>query len=200
MFSGIIRTLGTVEEIQKSEEGISLTISSKLFQDPEVRIGDSICTNGVCLTIAELTGHGAKFFIVNESLRRSNLSVLDIGSSVHLEPSLRVGDKIDGHFVYGHVDARAEIMQITKDGEAYRFSLSVSPETLLFLAPKGSVALNGVSLTIGELEKDSFSVYIVPHTYKETLFSKYQQSDKLNLEIDPLARYVVNYFSHKDKE
>jgi len=198
MFSGIIRSLGKVEQIQKSEEGIFLQVSSKLFQDQSVKVGDSICTNGVCLTISELTESYADFFIVNESLRRSNLSSLGTGDSLHLEPSLRVGDTIDGHFVYGHVDATAEIKEITRDGEAYRFNFLVPKEVLLFLAPKGSVALNGVSLTIGELGDNQFSVYIVPHTCNKTLFSKYKVGDQINLEIDPLARYLVNYLTQKD--
>lgn len=200
MFSGIIRILGKITHLEKSTDGVAVQICSTLFRSTNFNIGDSICTNGVCLTISELNEDGAKFFIVNESLRRSNLSELEIGDYVHLEPSLRVGDTIDGHFVYGHVDATAEIVEIARDGEAYRFNFKVPTEILEFLAPKGSVSLNGVSLTVGEVGKKNFSVYIVPHTFKETQFSSYKLGDQVNLEIDPLARYLVNYLRRKESK
>ncbi len=197
MFSGIVRHLGTIKQIKKSELGIEIAIQSSLFSDTGIKIGDSICTNGVCLTISEYSDNTAKFFIVNESLRRSTLASLEVGSRVHLESSLRVGDTIDGHFVYGHVDGTSKLHKVTRDGESYRFLFTVPEELLEFLAPKGSVSINGVSLTIGEVEGSEFSVYIVPHTFNETLFSTYRDGDLVNIEIDPIARYAVNYLNRK---
>ncbi len=169
-----------------------------LFEGSGVKVGDSICVNGVCLTVASITCRVSTFFAVNESLRKSNLGELTENERVHLEPSLRVGDTIDGHFVYGHVDGVLTLLEVLRDGESFRFTFEAGESLLPYIAPKGSVSLDGVSLTVAETYSDSFSVYIIPHTFSVTRFSSYEVGDKINIEVDTFARYVVHYMKSRE--
>lgn len=198
MFSGLIRHFGSIKELAKSSEGLGVSIESDLFEGLGVKVGDSICVNGVCLTVVSITGRVSTFFAVNESLRKSNLGDLSAGERVHLEPSLRVGDTIDGHFVYGHVDGVLTLLEVLRDGESYRFTFEVDESLLPYIAPKGSVSLDGVSLTVAETHSDSFSVYIIPHTFSVTRFSSYEVGDKINIEVDTFARYAVHYMKSRE--
>lgn len=212
MFSGIIRFKGelVVREVSKDNKsfGVTVDISSELFNPlkskDNVNIGDSIAVDGVCLTVTSFSENTASFFLSNETIEKSKFSnLINLGKRkliVHLEPSLRVGDTIDGHFVYGHVDTTCELREVERFGESWKFIFKVGSSFYPYLAPKGSVSLNGVSLTIGECElineKVHFSVYIIPHTFNETEFRNYKAGDILNLEIDPLSRYLVHANSY----
>lgn len=198
MFSGLIRHFGAIKELAKSSEGLGISIESDLFEGSGVKVGDSICVNGVCLTVASITCRVSTFFAVNESLRKSNLGELTENERVHLEPSLRVGDTIDGHFVYGHVDGVLTLLEVLRDGESFRFTFEAGESLLPYIAPKGSVSLDGVSLTIAETYSDSFSVYIIPHTFSVTRFSSYEVGDKINIEVDTFARYAVHYMKSRE--
>lgn len=219
MFTGIIRHTGqlTFLEALKPEENaldnaLNIEISSELFKAKKrSMVGDSISVQGVCLTVVEPYSPDegkALFNISSETLRRTTFEGMYNNQTqnplskirVHLEPSLKLGDQIDGHLVYGHVDTIAEVTSINEEGETWRFEFTLNSDAYPFLAEKGSVSIDGVSLTIGEvsLEKSEggntaiFSVYIIPHTYNETNFSNYQLGSFVNIEYDPLARYSVH--------
>jgi len=222
MFTGIIRHTGqlTFLEALKPEENVldnalNIEISSELFKTNKgSMVGDSISVQGVCLTVVEpysCQEGKAIFNISSETLRRTTFEGLYNNQSknplnkilVHLERSLTLGDQIDGHLVYGHVDTIAEVTSIKEEGETWRFEFTLNSEAYPFLAEKGSISIDGVSLTIGEVslvEKDKreggseviFGVYIIPHTYHETCFSSYELGSIVNIEYDPLARYAVH--------
>ena len=189
MFTGIIRNIGKVRELITQDQGMVLVISCPgFFLDK--KIGDSVAVNGVCLTVVDKTEDLAKFDIASETMRKTNLEKLNLECEVHLEQSLKVGDTIDGHFVYGHIDGCVSVNNISKQGETYRFEFDAKNDLISYVMPKGSVALDGVSLTVGEVIDTSFSVYIIPHTYLQTRFSSYKQGDLINFEADPISRYV----------
>lgn len=191
MFSGIVRNIGQVIEITGQDSSKKIKVSSpNVFS--ECQIGDSIAVNGVCLTATSLTKNTCEFDLASETLRRTSLNELKTDSKLHLELSLKLGDKIDGHFVYGHVDEVGKVANIIREGETWKFIFEISNNIVKYLAPKGSITIDGVSLTLGEICENTFSVYIVPHTYQNTLFISYQIGSKVNIEIDPIARYVIN--------
>ena len=189
MFSGIVEELAKVLELDKRDGLLRLVLESKLNQS-DTQLGDSICVSGVCLTVVANQSGQLAFDVSAETLRRSSLGELAVGDFVNLERSLALGDRLHGHFVFGHVDAVTELISSAPDGESYRLEFALPPELARFVAPKGSVTLAGVSLTIGEVSSNSFSVYIVPHTWNVTSLGKLEVGAKVNLEIDMLARYV----------
>lgn len=215
MFSGIIRNTGILTLVARDStsgsEGCTVCIESDLF-DSNIRIGDSVAVNGVCLTVTEIEKSRANFFMAAETLRRSSFSELlkkedrvlgSYSEKVHLEPSLRMGDSLDGHLVYGHVDTTCLLDSVVEEGESWKFVLATDQSCFPFLATKGSISINGVSLTIGESYQEKgkafFNVYIIPHTYHETCFHSYQSGSVLNLEFDPLARYVLHAVKYLKK-
>lgn len=189
MFTGLVTDIGRICSIEsdsdfriKIETGIPVT---------DVGIGASIACSGICLTVVEL---GEKWFAVDASKETSSKTTLGhwtVGRSVNLERSLRVGDQIGGHFVFGHVDGVAQITKRHPDGESLRFSIQTTWELAPFFASKGSVTLDGVALTVNEIEGNSFGVNIIPHTAKSTTFGQLTAGDQVNLEVDMLARYVA---------
>jgi riboflavin synthase len=203
VFSGIIRHMGLLTVLEKTllegSEGCTVKITSDLFTQ-SIHSGDSISVQGVCLTVTSIGNGDATFYLSGETLRRTSfLSVLlnePCSLKVHLEPSLKLGDTIDGHFVYGHVDEVAHVASKKSEGETWKFEFETDISLYPYLASKGSVSLDGVSLTIGESfarnGKSVFTVYIIPHTYMETCFSLYESGSLVNLEIDPMARYAVH--------
>ena len=201
MFTGLVQAVGTVVTLETLEGGARLEVKSTLLNSARVNIGDSVCISGVCLTVVEKTAEGARFDLASETRRCTSLSRLKPGSNVNLETSLRVGDQLGGHFVFGHVDATGQVRQVTQEGETWVFRFDY-PESLRggYLVKKGSVAIDGVSLTVGDVDADSFAVYIIPHTFNHTTFQQLRQGDIVNLEIDMLARYVKgateNYLSY----
>lgn len=196
MFSGIVRYLGVVKSIRGKDLSKELTIYSEVFTKG-CQVGDSISVNGVCLTIVEIKGNLALFDISSETLRKTSLGKLVEDSVVNIEESLRLGDKIDGHLVYGHVDVTAKLIEIQLEEDTRKYIFKLDRSFLPYLVSKGSVSVDGVSLTIGEvleinLNEVSFSVYIIPHTYQNTIFRTYDVASIVNIEVDPLCRYAVN--------
>lgn len=194
MFSGIVEESATVHLYDGDRQPARLVLRSKL-DHAETKLGDSICTGGVCLTVVakESDKDGAtllSFDLADETLRKSTHGQLAAGQRVNLERSLSVGSRLHGHFVFGHVDGVIELVSRTPDGACDRLEWKAPSELMKYIAPKGSVSLSGVSLTVGEVSEDSFSVYIVPHTDEVTTLSECQPGDKVNIEIDMLARYV----------
>jgi riboflavin synthase len=153
--------------------------------------GDSIAVNGVCLTVAALDGAALEFDVVPETLARSNLGELSAGVLVNLESSLKVGDTLDGHLVYGHVDATAVILRIDDEGQGVRMWCATPPTIASLVCEKGYLALDGISLTVAAVEEGRFAVALVPETLKRTTLGRKRPGDVLNVEADPVARYVA---------
>jgi riboflavin synthase len=190
MFTGIIEEIGIVRSILKSPARSLIGISCSTVTR-EAAVGDSIAVNGVCLTAVMIRGDGFEADVSEETWARSNLSRLTTGSPVNLESSLRVGGKLGGHFVQGHVDGTGSFLSAIRRENSYETLFSATPAIIQFLVDKGSVAVNGISLTIAGLDEKEFSCAIVPHTWMMTNLKSLKKGDPVNLEIDILAKYVA---------
>lgn len=193
MFTGIITDVGTVRTLEQRGD---LTARITTAYDPAtISLGASIACNGCCLTVTDLgsdeQGNWFQVDISAESVSKTNIGDWAVGTALNLERALKVGDELGGHIVSGHVDGVAEIVRLEDEGDSTRFTFR-APEVLArFIAPKGSVALNGTSLTVNEVSGRDFGVNIIPHTKSETTWSEAKVGDRVNLEIDTLARYVA---------
>ena len=185
MFTGIVEELGTVGSIKS---GVLIVDASLVLDDLDVK--DSICVNGACLTVTELTGTGFQVDVVPETLRRTNLGELTSGSKVNLERSLQMGGRLGGHIVQGHVDGTGEISSIAEDGDAYLYSFSVSPELSRYIVQKGFICVDGISLTVVDCADDEFTVTLIPYTREHTVLGTKSEGNKVNLEADIMAKYI----------
>ncbi|WP_375665619.1 riboflavin synthase [Bartonella sp. TT121SHDZB] len=204
MFTGIITDIGCVEDVQPLKQGVRLKISTH-YAIESLAIGASIACSGICLTIVErgLKQEDSNWFVVEaweETLRLTNLAQWTKGTFVNLERSLRLGDEMGGHLVFGHIDGSAEIIDQKNEGDAIRFYLKASSQVMPFIVNKGSLALNGTSLTVNGVEDCIFDVLIIRYTLEMTTWGKAKIGDKVNLEIDQLARYVAKLFALKMKD
>ena len=189
MFTGIITDIGAIVEIEK--RGDTRARIATGYDTAGIDIGASIACDGTCLTVIAL---GAGWFDVEisaETVSKTNLGGWAEGTRINLERALKVGDELGGHIVSGHVDGLAEITAMADEGDSTRFTFRAPPELARYIAPKGSVALNGTSLTVNEVKGESFGVNIIPHTKEMTTWGAARVGDKVNLEIDTLARYVA---------
>jgi len=203
MFTGIIQGLGYISNIDKEKNIYTIKTAIDL---KNVKIGSSICCDGVCLTIVKIFNDedDNNFFSVNigeETIKRSNLINLHMDSRVNLEKSLRVGDELSGHFVYGHVDSVLRVSKIQQLNNSWEFEFSLLDTKNLskinkLIVEKGSVAINGISLTIANVTNDAFTASIIPHTYTNTNLSFLKYDDIVNIEFDPLARYIQNKYDN----
>lgn len=189
MFTGLVETMGRVAGLRDEGPGKLLEIHSPLIADG-ASIGDSVAINGCCLTVVELAGESLSFQAGEETLGRTNLGRLVVGSSVNLERSLCVGDRLGGHFVTGHIDAVGHLDQRIDDADWAKFWFRVPPALTRQMASKGSIAVDGVSLTLVDVEPERFSVALIPHTLQVTTLGRLQAGDPVNLETDVLAKYV----------
>lgn len=189
MFTGIVRELGAVERVEPRGAGLRL-----LVRAPETaasaRIGDSVSVNGVCLTATEVDDGTLTFEAVPETIRRSSLGRLEDGAAANLEPALRAGEPLGGHIVQGHVDGVGRVLRLEPEGEGARLTVEAPPELLRYVVEKGSITVEGVSLTIAALAPDNFEVALVPHTLTATTLGSLASGDEVNLEVDVLAKYV----------
>jgi riboflavin synthase len=189
MFTGIVRERGRVVAREGGADGVRLVV-----QAPETargaHAGDSVAIGGVCLTAVAVEDDTLAFDAVPETLARSSLGRLEEGAEVNVEPALRAGDPLGGHFVQGHVDAVGRVRAVESEGEGRRVWIEAPEEVLRYCVEKGSVTLEGVSLTIAELEEDAFAVALVPHTLSVTTLGTLSAEDPVNLEVDVLAKYV----------
>jgi riboflavin synthase len=190
MFTGIVRELGRVEAVDEAEQGVRLRVHAPETA-ADARVGDSVAVSGVCLTVTDATNGFLAFDAVPETLRRSTLGGLADGAEVNLEPALRAGDPIGGHFVQGHVDGVGRIRRRTSEG----LEIEAPPEILRYCVEKGSIAVEGVSLTIAGLDEEAFTVALVPHTNEVTTLGRAGEGDEVNLEVDMLAKYVERLVS-----
>lgn len=188
MFTGLVEEVGTVVAVEPTEGGRRLRVRAATVADAAV--GDSVCHNGVCLTITSFAEDGYWVEAVAETLRRSNLGRLAPGSPVNLERALRVGDRLGGHMVQGHVDATAALVSATPDGDSTRLAFSAPPSVLRYVVEKGSVTLDGVSLTVAGVDDAGFAVAIIPHTAEMTTLLRLAPGDEVNVEVDVVAKYV----------
>jgi riboflavin synthase len=190
MFTGIVTALGTVVGLEPGAEARRLTIASDLAERDLGR-GASVCCSGVCLTVVDASGGKFVVDVAFETLRRTTFDALVVGDRLNLEPALRVGDALGGHFVTGHVDAVAHVRSSVAHGPAREVWIDLPSELLRLVAPKGSVAIDGVSLTVNDVDATGFMVGLVPHTLEVTTLGKWQPSARINVEVDMLARYVA---------
>ena len=189
MFTGLIAELGTVERLAEDSTTCRLTVRAPMIL-PGVKIGDSIAVNGVCLTVVHLQGNRFTADVMPETVRRTTLHQLQPGDKVNLEKALRPTDGLDGHIVQGHVEGVGKIQQITPEGNALVYRIEAPRELLRYIVEKGSIAVDGISLTVTEADSSGFSVSLVPHTMKVTTLGYKHAGDAVNLETDILARYV----------
>lgn len=189
MFTGLIRQLGTLESRRPRSGGARLRIAAPAALLERAEPGASICVHGACLTSAAVDGRGFESDLSAETLARTRFGAMAVGACLHLEPSLRVGDPLDGHFVMGHVDGLGRLLQRSEGEGLWRFAFP--PELSPLLAPKGSVAIDGISLTVVEAGLAEFSVALIPETVARTGLKDLRPGDAVHLEVDPLARYVA---------
>jgi len=188
MFTGLIRDVGAVRGIEKSGDW-RVEISCALDVAP-IEIGASVACSGCCLTVVEKGADWMAFEVSAESLSKTVIGNWDVGTRVNLETSLRMGDELGGHFVFGHVDGLARLVSVEREGDSHRLMVQPPAELMGFIASKGSIALDGVSLTVNEVLDDQFGVNIIAHTWEHTSLADRAVGDDLNIEIDMLARYV----------
>jgi len=189
MFTGIVREVGRVAAVTGGNEGIQLEIEAPVTA-PTIGVGGSVALNGVCLTAETVAADRLTFHAGPETLSRSTLGELARGSVVNLEPALRAGDPMGGHMVQGHVDGIGRVQSIEAEGEGLRVIVEASADTLRYCVEKGSITVEGVSLTIAELHDDAFGLALIPHTIAETTLARLVPGQRLNLEVDVLAKYV----------
>lgn len=189
MFTGIIEELGTVKSIERADEHARLTITCKAF-GADVKIGESIAVNGVCLTVVQRKGVSVSFDAVYETLRKTALGHLAVGDSVNLERPLPVGGRFGGHFVQGHVDGTGSIASIRQIDNSYLIFIDIPRDLMRYIVKKGSIAVDGISLTVVDAEDKTFSVSIIPHTWDATNLSGKHAGDPVNIETDIIAKYV----------
>jgi riboflavin synthase len=190
MFTGLIETLARVSDLEPEPPGVRLVIAAGAIAD-ETKIGDSIAMNGCCLTVVRIDGESLSFQAGEETLKRTNLGRLQPGSAVNLERSLVIGDRLGGHFVTGHVDGQGVLAERRDDKDWSTVWFSAPAELLKQIASKGSIAVDGVSLTVVEVERERFSVALIPHTLAATTLGRLNVGDSVNLETDLIAKYVA---------
>lgn len=190
MFTGIITGLGRISEIKQQEKGIRATISCENFALDDVAIGDSMACSGACLTVIAKTAHSFSVDISRESLR-CTAGLDQLNAEVNLEKALRLADRLGGHLVSGHIDGVGEVVSFTAIGESWELCVRLPPALEKFVAPKGSITIDGVSLTVNTIEQQIFSINIIPHTLISTSFKRLAPGAKVNIEVDLIARYLA---------
>jgi len=190
MFTGIVQELGYVVSLSGSSEGAKLTVASKTVSRL-AKVGDSVAVNGVCLTVVTAKNNQLAFDLSKKTLKVTSLGELKTGAGVNLEPALKVGDPLGGHFVLGHVDEVGKIKKIVPYGENWLYEIEVSDNVLRQTIPRGSITVDGISLTVTKLLKNAFQVVIIPHTAKVTNLSEKKVGSSVNIEIDMIGKYLV---------
>ncbi len=198
MFTGLIQDLGKIQSLERRGEGVFLTVATGLTLS-DVKIGDSIAVDGVCLTVVRLSSRTFTAEVSPETLNRTTLSKAAGGRPVNLEKSLRVSDFLGGHIVSGHVDGTGEVVRVSVEGNAWRYRFRAPQEISRYLIEKGSVAVDGISLTVAEIEEPEFAVAVIPHTAQSTTLGMKKAGDPVNLEIDLLAKYVEKFLRQTER-
>ena len=195
MFTGIVRELGVVVEAEEAGGGRALAVRAPATAS-RTRVGDSIAIDGCCLTATEVADGTIRFQAVPETIARSTLGTLERNEQVNVEPAIRAGEELGGHYVQGHVDAVGRIRSVEAEGQGLRVVVEAPEAVLRYCVEKGSVTVDGVSLTVAELVDDAFAVALVPHTLEATTLSALRPGQAVNLEADVLAKYVERLVAH----
>lgn len=199
MFTGIIEEIGIIRNIVKGSRSIKLTITAKKVLE-NTNLGDSIAVNGVCLTVTALGKDGFTADVMPESMSKTNMGRLKPGDRVNLERALTLSNRLGGHIVSGHIDGVGDIINMEKDDNAVRVTLTSVPKVMKYIVSEGSVALDGVSLTVAHLGDNDFTVSLIPHTAQVTTLLDKKVGDKLNIENDVVGKYVERLLSFSDKD
>lgn len=195
MFTGIIETLGTIQEIKKENTNVHITINSSLTS--ELKIDQSVAHNGVCLTVVAIKDDFYTVTAIDETIKKTNLSDWKLGDSVNLERAMKLGDRLDGHIVQGHVDQTGTCIVVQETNGSWLYTFEYDDSLNNITIEKGSITVNGVSLTVVNSNKNQFSVAIIPYTYKHTNFNSFKEGTKINLEFDVIGKYVSRLYSNK---
>jgi riboflavin synthase len=190
MFTGIVEAVGTLTAITPKGEDITISVDAGKLDMSDVKLGDSIATNGVCLTVVEFNSHSYSADLSLETLKKSGFADYKVGDKVNLEKAMLPTTRFGGHIVSGHVDGVGEIVERNPVGRAIEFWVAIPAELSKYVAEKGSITVDGISLTVNDLRKNAFKLTIVPHTTQETTIDHFQVGRKVNLEVDVLARYL----------
>ncbi len=194
MFTGIAEEKGRVKRISRGEKSCSVEIEASTVTE-DSKVGDSIAVNGICLTVTSLTGSGFTADVMNETINRSSFSELKNGSSVNLERAMRADGRFGGHIVSGHIDGTGKIAAVRNDGNAVWFTIEADREILNGIVEKGSIAIDGISLTVAYIDDSCFKVSLIPHTIAVTTFADRKPGDKVNLENDIVGKYILKALS-----
>ena len=189
MFTGIIETLGTIKEIRKDQENLHITVSSSITN--ELKIDQSVSHNGVCLTVVAISGDDFTVTAIKESIDKTNIGDWKAGDSVNLERAMKLGDRLDGHIVQGHVDQTGICKSVEENGGSWYYTFEYDESLNNITIEKGSITVNGVSLTVVNSKKNEFSVAIIPYTHEHTNFNSFKAGTKINLEFDVIGKYVT---------
>jgi riboflavin synthase len=197
MFTGIVEEVGKLVSIRQGGESARLTVAAPLVCQ-DARLGDSIAINGTCLTIVEIQGDRLSFDAVPETIRRTSLGGLKPGAAVNLERALAVGQRLGGHFVQGHVDGIGTLLSVREEENARILKVGAPADLMRYLLPKGSVAVDGISLTVADVGPDWFTLWIIPHTWANTSLREKRVGDAVNLEADMLAKYIERLLAARE--
>ena len=198
MFTGIIEEIGIIQKIIKGEKSSVISIkASKILE--ETILGDSICVNGVCLTVTKMTKDTFEADVMAETLRKSNIGKLSIGSKVNLERALKLEGRFGGHIISGHIDGVGEIISLIKEDNAIWVTVKTSKDILKYIVMKGSIAIDGISLTVAYIDNEVFKVSIIPHTGGETTLLHKKNGETVNLECDVIGKYIEKFMRLKEE-
>lgn len=196
MFTGIVEEAGIVESVKRSASGIQLEVRTEIC-GRDLKVGDSVAVNGCCLTVAKLVRQKkiklARFDLLEETWHRTNLQFLKTGALVNLERALRADSRMGGHFVTGHIDAVGKIIRWKRKGADHVLDVAAPPDVMRYVIFKGSIAVDGISLTVAAVQKKGFRIWIIPHTYQVTVLRERKAGDAVNLEADLLGKYVEKF-------
>jgi riboflavin synthase len=199
MFTGIIQELGKIQKVESKKGNKTFVVkASKILK--KKKKGQSIAVNGACVTIVKLTKNSFTFEAIAETLEKTNLGVLKKSDEVNLEPALKIGQELDGHLVQGHIDTKGTVLSFKEENKHIILRIEFPMEMSRFMAFKGSITINGVSLTISHLQDKSFGVDLIPHTLKNTNLGKLTKGDKVNLEVDMISKYIERMLNHKESQ
>ena len=198
MFTGIVKAVGTLRKLTSLGGDVRLTVAADGIAWPTLDVGDSIAVNGVCLTAVALHEDGFDADVSLETLRVTALGSIDAGARVNLEPALKAGDSLGGHFVSGHIDCVGNVRECHKDARSTRLAVGIPADYSHYVAKKGSICVDGVSLTINEVSNDALEVNIIPHTAQMTIIDDYRVGTEVNIEVDMLARYLERLLGRDD--
>ncbi|MES0327576.1 MAG: riboflavin synthase [Gammaproteobacteria bacterium] len=200
MFTGIIEAIGKVKRIEPVGGDMRLTVDVQSLDMSDVKLGDSIAVNGVCLTAVKFDQNSFVADVSNESISLTSLKLLKAGSLVNLEKALLPTTRLGGHLVSGHVDGLGQVVNIADDGRSIKYTIQVPAELKRYIAVKGSICIDGTSLTVNAVNDDRFDINIVPHTQEKTIIQSYKSGTEVNLEVDLVARYLESLLLHSSDE